>query len=93
MTIYIDNEYKCLVADSGNMLAHETEFFNGKCRAYIEGFRCVPDGYEYDGKVAVGDMYFPWADVDNLMAAQQGYEEALAEANAAYEEGVNSIYE
>lgn len=75
MIIYLDKDFKCHVADDGNMTAHETEFFNGKCRAYIEGFRCVPHGESFNGIIAVGDMYFPWTDISILKAAQAEYEE------------------
>ena len=45
MTIYIDSEYKCHVKKPDGIFREvETEFFNGKCGAYIEGYRFVPAG-------------------------------------------------
>ena len=42
--IYIDNEFKCHVMDDGTMTAIETDFFDGKCDAYIEGYVATLDG-------------------------------------------------
>lgn len=98
MTIYLDNDFKCHLTDNGTMLAYETNAFDGKCAAYIEGFRIVPEGYTWtreDGKVFGGSytMITPWKDMDTLETAQQAYEQAQMEAMAAYEEGVNRAYE
>ena len=38
-TIYIDSEFKCHVSNDGNMSAVETNFFDGKCDAFVEGHR------------------------------------------------------
>lgn len=78
MIIYLDREFKCHTADTGGMRAHETSFFDGRCRAYIEGFCCVPQGESCNGTFAVGDMFFPWTDISILEAAQAEYEEMLA---------------
>lgn len=74
MIIYIDAQHKCHVVDDGNMIAVETDFFNGKCAAFIEGYKLVPAETEYNGKMVVGDMYFPWVDFKELEAAQIAYE-------------------
>ena len=42
MTIYIDNDYKCHVTDDGAMRVVETDFFDGKCAEFVEGYRYVP---------------------------------------------------
>ena len=44
MTIYIDNDYKCHTSPGEGLTAVETDFFDGKCRQYIEGYRFVPSG-------------------------------------------------
>lgn len=44
MIVYLDNDYKCHVTDDGTMRSYETDFFDGKCQAYIEGYRLVPEG-------------------------------------------------
>lgn len=82
MTIYIDSEFKCHVEAADGLSVVEAEFFDGKCRTYIEGYRFVPAGMEWtrqDGVVFKGEMVAPWKDYAVLAAAQQGYEELLAE--------------
>ena len=94
MTIYIDNDYKCHTEPAEGLRAVEINGFNGKCAAYIEGFRFVPVGETWtreDGEVFSGEMTSPWKDYALLEAAQKGYEESHASASTAYEEGVNSI--
>lgn len=96
MTIYLDNDYKCHVSDDGSMSAYETDAFEGKCKTFIEGYRIVPESETWtreDGVVFRGLMISPWRDYSILAAAQQGYEESIAEAESAYEEGVNAAYE
>ena len=61
-TIYVDNDYKCHVANDGTMTAVETEFFDGYCDSYIEGYRFVPTGESWtraDGVVFHGEMITP----------------------------------
>lgn len=77
MTIYIDNDYKCHVADNGTMTAVETDAFDGKCVTYIEGYRFVPSGKTWtrdDGVQFSGEMIAPWKDYNELDAAQREYE-------------------
>lgn len=96
MTIYLDSDYKCYVKDDGTMTAYETDIFDGKCQTYIEGYRLVPEGETWtreDGAEFAGLMVAPWKDYAILAGAQTGYEESIAEATAAYEEGVNTAYE
>lgn len=82
MEIYIDSDYKCHVEAVEGLTAVETDFFDGKCKAYIEGYRFVPAGKTWtreDGVVFTGEMVAPWKDYATLAAAQAGYEEAAAE--------------
>ena len=69
--------------------------FDGKCNAYIEGYRFIPSGQTWtraDGVVFTGEMIAPWKPWDELDAAQREYErEQLNELDAAYQEGVNSL--
>ena len=85
--IYIDSDYKCHLADDGTMTAVETDFFDGKCDAFIEGYRFVPFGESWtrsDGEVFTGEMIAPWKDYSELDAAQRTYErERLADAENA----------
>ena len=96
MTIYIDSDFKCHVSDDGTMTAVDTDFFDGKCDAYIEGYRFVPAGSVWtreDGTVFNGKMVAPWKDWRELDAAQRAYEREqyaameaeLADARAALE--------
>lgn len=91
-TIYIDSDFKCHVTNDGTMKAVETEFFDGKCDAFIEGYRFVPDGESWtrsDDAVFYGEMIAPWRNYDELDSAQRKYErERLAE----YEALVNELY-
>ena len=94
MTIFLASDYKCHVADNGTRRPYETVFFDGKCRAYIEGYRLIPEGETWmreDGVIFRGLMISPWKDFELLNAAQRGYEDALASAAEAYKRGVNSI--
>lgn len=85
-TIYIDSEYKCHVADDGTMKAVETNFFNGKCDSFVEGYRFIPDGESWkrsDGVVFRGEMITPLKDYAELDAAQREYEKQLLAVYAA----------
>ena len=76
-TIYIDSDFKCHTVDDGTMTAIETDAFDGKCDAYIEGYRFVPDGESWtrsDGVVFRGEMISPWKDYAELDSAQREYE-------------------
>ena len=44
MQIYIDDDFKCYTALKEGRTALETDFFEGMCAAYIEGYRFVPAG-------------------------------------------------
>lgn len=81
--------------------------FYGKCNAYIEGFRVRPEGHTYMREDGVkfgpnGSGFAPWKPYSELDAAQRTYERQLivelqknsvpiAELEAAYQEGVNSV--
>lgn len=82
MTIFIDGDYRCHSADTGNLTPIETSFFNGMCTTFIEGYRYIPAGESWarsDGQVFAGEMIAPAEDARLLEAAQAAYEEARAE--------------
>lgn len=87
MKIFIDSDYKCHAENDGTMTEVETEFFDGKCKAFIEGYRFVPAGESWtrgDGTVFKGEMVAPWKPFSELDAAQRQYErEQLADMKAA----------
>jgi hypothetical protein len=91
-TIYIDSDFKCHRQQRGTMTAVETDFFDGKCDTFIEGYRFVPDGESWersDGVVFQGEMVAPWMPYDELDAAQREYERELL---AEYESLINELY-
>lgn len=89
-TIYIDSEFKCHLTDGEGLTAVETEFFDGKCDAFVEGYRLVPAGESWtreDGAVFSGEMIAPWKPYAQLDSAQREYErQLLAEYTAALTE-------
>lgn len=82
MTIYIDDDYKCYVSTADGRRAIETEFFDGKCKTYIEGYRFVPAGEKWimpNGVFFKGEMSAPWKDYDYLQTVQEAYEQGQDE--------------
>lgn len=89
--IYIDFEFKCHVTNDGTMTTVETDFFDGKCDAYIEGYRYLPPETIWtreDGVVFRGEMLAPWKPYSELDAAQRAYERELL---AQYEQALTEI--
>lgn len=77
MTIYINTDFKCHTVAGDGMTAVETTAFDGKCAAYIEGYRFVPAGKTWtreDGTVFTGEMISPWKPWAELDAVQREYE-------------------
>jgi len=98
MTIYVDHDYKCHVATADGLTAVDTDYFDGKCQAYIEGYRFVPAGASWtrpDGVVFHGEMVCPWKPWRELDAAQREYERekyaAVTAQNAEYETALSEI--
>lgn len=89
-TIYLDSDYKCHISGDDTMTAVETAAFDGKCHAYIEGYRFVPSGKTWvreDGAIFAGEMIAPWKPWQELEEAQREYERQLvAEYEAALQE-------
>lgn len=90
-TIYIDSYFKCRTVGDDTLTAAETDFFDGKCDAYIEGYRFVPEGESWtreDGAVFQGEMAAPWKPWQELDEAQRAYERQLL---AEYEQAMSEI--
>ena len=94
MNIYIDNDNKCHLSDDGAMRGFDVPFFDNKCPTFVEGHYYVPPNEVRkgeDGTLYQGEQITPWRDLALLEEFQKQYEAMIAEANAAYESGVNSI--
>lgn len=91
-TIYIDTDFKCHTSDPDGIYTNlETDFFDGKCDFFIEGYRFVPAGESWtreDGEVFHGEMISPWKPWRALDAAQREYERQLI---AEYEQALSEI--
>lgn len=78
--IYIDSHFKCHTTNDGTMTPIETDFFDNKCQAFIEGYRFIPSGETWtreDGTEFKGEMIAPWKNYDELDAAQREYEREI----------------
>lgn len=85
MTFYIDADFKCHMADADGLRAFDAPAFDGRCSAFVEGYRYVPAGETWtraDGAVFAGEMLAPWRDYAVLAAAQAAYEQAQSESAA-----------
>ena len=90
MTVYLDVEWKCHISGDDTMISVETAAFDGKCDAYIEGYRFVPSEKTWvreDGMEFAGEMIAPWKPWQVLEEAQREYERQLIlEYEAALQE-------
>lgn len=103
MKIFIESDYKCHSTNPEGIFREVVlserakAFFANKCTTFIEGYRLKPDNETWvreDGEVfSGGEMITPWKNYDELAAAQTQYELDMAEAAAAYQEGVDSAYD
>ena len=94
MIIYIDSEYRCHVTNDDTMREVETDFFDGKCTEFIDGYRFVPSGETWtreDGTVFTGEMIAPWKDYEQLVMCQSVYERMLAQ-QADMQAALDAIY-
>lgn len=70
MIIYLDSEFICHLTDDGTMRAVETDVFDGKADAFIQGYRYVPEGEVWtrtDGVMFHGLMIAPAKNYDRIM--------------------------
>ena len=86
MKIHIDSDYRCHVSNDGTMREFDVPFFDGKCDAFIQGYRYVPKDETWereDGEVFTGEMIAPWQNYLGLYMAQLMYELELARMQIA----------
>lgn len=92
MKVFIDSEFRCHTTNpDGTFREVETDFFDGKCNTFIEGYRFVPAGETWvrsDGKVFRGEMVSSWRPYSELDAAQREYERQLIEI---YEKSLETV--
>ena len=72
MQVYIDDGFRCHTLPGEGLGPVESEFFDGKCSRYIEGYRFVPAGESWareDGQIFAGEMIAPAEDIRILEAA------------------------
>lgn len=82
MKIYLDKDFKCYTKENSlTVQSVETDYFDGKCTAFIEGHRFVPAGQSWtraDGVVFSGEMVAPLKDSQLLETVQGMYEQVQA---------------
>ena len=91
MKLYLDADFRCHLSGGAGMTEIDTELFDGKCPAYIEGYRYVPPGERWvreDGVAFRGEMIAPWKDWEELDDAQRDYERQQLVALAAENEAL-----
>lgn len=98
MKLYIDADYKCHISPGDGLQPIETDYFDGCCDEYIEGYRYIPTGATWtrsDGAVFRGEMVAPWKPWEELDAAQREYEQeqyaAVTAQNSEYEVTLSEI--
>ena len=77
MKIYIDSDYRCHVLPGEGLREFDVAFFEGKCDAFIRGYRYLPPGESWeraDGELFTGEMIAPWQDYLGRYLAQLMYE-------------------
>lgn len=76
MKIYLDSDFRCHLT-GGGMRMIETDEFDGKCAAYVEGYRFVPDGESWvrkDGVIFRGKLVMAVEDYELLKRFQFQHE-------------------
>lgn len=92
--IYIDSDFRCHASSGDGLREVETDFFDGKCAAFIEGYRFIPAGESWtrgDGTVFSGEMVAPVRDYAELEEIQSAVNRVQAELDEAYQKGVDSL--
>lgn len=77
MRIYIDSEYNCHTTQAEAMREFELDFFDNKCKKFVECFKFVPPGETYideHGFVRCGVAWNNKAITREIEAEQAEYE-------------------
>lgn len=77
MKIYLDSDFKCYTSPAEGRTIAKSDFFDGKCKKFIEGYRFIPDGQQWtrsDGAIFFGEMISPWRAYSVLDDYQREYE-------------------
>lgn len=86
MIFYINCEFKVFTVNTGGLTQVENDFFDDKCKEFVEGYLFIPAGTQWppeSGKTTPGDILAPWQDWNELETAQREYErEQLAALKA-----------
>lgn len=91
MIVYIDEDFMCHTQNDGTMMEVDTNFFDGKCAEYIEGYIFVPKDKSLtleNGAVFHGEFAVPWKPYAELDKAQRNYEKQLL---AEYSEALKTL--
>lgn len=94
MKIYLDKDFRCHAAPGDGLREVETDFFDGKCAAFVEGYRFIPAGESWtreDGTVFTGEMVAPVRDYAELEEIQSAVDRVQTELDEAYQKGVDSV--
>lgn len=70
MIIYLNSDFICHLTNDGTMTEVETDVFDGKADAYIQGYRYVPEGETWtraDGVQFKGLMIAPAKNYDRIL--------------------------
>jgi hypothetical protein len=91
--VYIDSDFKCHATNEGGTYrAVETMVFEGKCAAFVEGYRFIPSGESWareDSAEFHGEMIAPWKPYSELDAAQREHERQMLKE---YEALIDELY-
>lgn len=95
MRIFIDHDFKCHAEPAEGLRGIDVPFFDGKCHAFIEGYRYVPAGeiWHNKGTDFRGEMIYPWKNYTILSTAQQTAEAVQEQADAQIMELLDVIEE
>jgi hypothetical protein len=77
--IYLDDQYRCSVTNGENKTEIETDFFDGRCEEFIEGYCYIPKNEKWVNKNNIefmGETIFPIADFNKIDSIQRSNERA-----------------